>query len=48
MIFPKLALQAKLGEFFVTTVSSEKGVHFQSRLFSPIEGIPEDPVTGAA
>ncbi len=45
---PDFALLNKVGRMVIVTAPGSNGVDFVSRFFAPMDGIPEDPVTGSA
>lgn len=45
---PDFALLNKVGRMVIVTAPGSDGVDFVSRFFAPMDGIPEDPVTGSA
>jgi PhzF family phenazine biosynthesis protein len=45
---PDMHRLAKLDRFAVIVTAPGKNVDFVSRFFAPLQGIPEDPVTGSA
>lgn len=45
---PDMALLSGVGRMTIVTAPGEGGVDFVSRFFAPMDGIPEDPVTGSA
>lgn len=45
---PDMALLSGVGRMVIVTAPGEGDVDFVSRFFAPMDGIPEDPVTGSA
>lgn len=45
---PDMSLLSGVGRMVIVTGPGEGGVDFVSRFFAPMDGIPEDPVTGSA
>ncbi|MFY8092318.1 MAG: PhzF family phenazine biosynthesis protein [Niveispirillum sp.] len=45
---PDFALLNNVGRMVIVTAPGSNGVDFVSRFFAPMDGIPEDPVTGSA
>lgn len=45
---PDFALLNGVGRMVIVTAPGADGVDFVSRFFAPMDGIPEDPVTGSA
>lgn len=45
---PDFTLLNKVGRMVIVTAPGSDGVDFVSRFFAPMDGIPEDPVTGSA
>ncbi|WP_367273823.1 PhzF family phenazine biosynthesis protein [Niveispirillum sp.] len=45
---PDMALLSGVGRMVIVTAPGDGGVDFVSRFFAPMDGIPEDPVTGSA
>lgn len=45
---PDMALLAGVGRMVIVTAPGQGDVDFVSRFFAPMDGIPEDPVTGSA